>query len=217
VTGVQTCALPISWDEGLSNMLVSILSWVAVVIVAGTSIALLISRDWRWDLGILAGQYVGVFILVAQHWPLGMAAAKLVTGWMATAALGMTLTALPQRPEIVEQSWPQGRFFRLFVAGMMLVLTAAVTPRLQNVLGGVGAPVIAGAVLLTGIGLLQLAMSSQIARMIFGLLTVLAGFEILYAAVEGSILVAALLAGVNLGLGLVGAYLLVASTPEEVA
>ena len=60
-------------------------------------------------------------------------------------------------------------------------------------------------------------MSSQIARVIFGLLTVLAGFEVLYAAVEGSILVAALLAGVTLGLGLVGAYLLVASTPEEVA
>ena len=198
-------------------MIASILSWIAVVIVAGTSIALLISRDWRWDLGILAGQYVGVFILVAQHWPLGMAAAKLVTGWMATAALGMTLTALPQRPEMVEQSWPQGRVFRLFVAGMMLVLTIAVTPRLQNILGGVGAPVIAGTVLLTGIGLLQLAMSSQIARVIFGLLTVLAGFEVLYAAVEGSILVAALLAGVTLGLGLVGAYLLVASTPEEVA
>jgi hypothetical protein len=197
-------------------MLASILSWVAVVIVTVTSISLLISRDWRWDLGILAGQYVGAFILVAQHWPLGMAAAKLVTGWMATAALGMTLTALPLQPEIVERSWPQGRIFRLFIAGIIVVLTIAATSRLQNALGGVDAPVIAGAVLLIGIGLLQLAMSSQIARVIFGLLTVLAGFEVLYAAVEGSILVAALLVVVNLGLGLVGAYLIAASVPEEV-
>jgi len=41
---------------------------------------------------------------------------------------------------------------------------------------------------------------------IVGLLTVLAGFEIMYAAVESSALVTALLAVVNLGLALAGAY-----------
>ena len=41
-------------------------------------------------------------------------------------------------------------------------------------------------------------------------MTVLSGFEILYSAVEGSILVAALLATINLGLALVGAYLMIA-------
>jgi hypothetical protein len=45
-------------------------------------------------------------------------------------------------------------------------------------------------------------------------LTALSGFEILYAAMEGSILVAALLVVINLGLGLTGAYLLI-SSPEE--
>jgi hypothetical protein len=82
-------------------------------------------------------------------------------------------------------------------------------------MAGIGAPVIAGTILLTGIGLLHLGTSSQIARVIFALLTVLGGFEILYAAVEGSILVAALLAVVNLGLGLVGAYLLNGAVTEE--
>jgi hypothetical protein len=48
-----------------------------------------------------------------------------------------------------------------------------------------------------------------------GLLTVLSGFEILYSAVEVSALVTGLLAGVNLGLALVGAYLLLAPTLEE--
>ena len=196
-------------------MLAAVLSWTAVVIVAGTSTGLFLNRDWRWDLGLLAVQYLGVSILVAQHWPLGMAAAKLVTGWMATAALGMTLTALPPRQEPEERFWPQGLGFRLFMVGMIIILTIAVTPRMANSLSGVGAPVIAGTILLTGIGLLHLGTSSQIARVIFGLLTVLSGFEILYAAVEGSILVAALLAVVNLGLGLVGAYLLNATVTEE--
>ncbi len=192
-----------------------ILSWLAVVVVGITATGLLLNRDWRWDLGLLASQYLGVSILVGQHWPLGMAAAKLVTGWMATAALGMTLTTLPPQPEPIEQFWPQGRTFRLFMAGMIMILTIAVTPQIETGVAGIGAPVIAGAILLIGIGLLHLGTNSQIARVIFGLLTVLAGFETLYAALEGSILVAALLAGVNLGLGLVGAYLLNASVPEE--
>jgi hypothetical protein len=47
-------------------------------------------------------------------------------------------------------------------------------------------------------------------------MTVLSGFEILYAAVEGSVLVAALLAIINLGLALVGSYLLIAENAQEV-
>jgi hypothetical protein len=40
----------------------------------------------------------------------------------------------------------------------------------------------------------------------------LTGFEILYAAIESSILVAGLLAVTNLGLGIAGSYLLLAGT-----
>ena len=196
-------------------MIPSILAWTAVLIVTVTSAGLLLYRDWRWDLGLLTVQYVGVAILVAQHWPLGMAAAKLVTGWMTTAALGITLTSLaPQEPP-VEGLWPEGRTFRLFMVGMIVVLAAAITPRVEQTLAGIGAPVVAGTVILTGVGLLHLGTSSRILRVVLALLTVLGGFEILYAALEGSILVAALLAVINLGLGLVGAYLLNAAAPEE--
>jgi len=68
--------------------------------------------------------------------------------------------------------------------------------------------------MLIGIGLLQLSLSSHLLRVIIGLLTILSGFEIIYAAVETSALVTGLLAGVNLGLALVGAYLLIAPTME---
>lgn len=195
-------------------MFAVILAWVAVGMVAITSAGLLLYRDWRWSLGLLTAQYVGIGILVSQHWPLGMAAVKLVTGWMTTAALAMTLTALPAEEAPPEGLWPQGRVFRLFLVGMMIVLAGAVTPRLQEAVSGIGAPVVAGSVILIGIGLLQLGTSSEVLRTILALLTVLGGFEVLYAALESSILVAALLAVVNLGLGLVGAYLLNASSPE---
>jgi hypothetical protein len=60
--------------------------------------------------------------------------------------------------------------------------------------------------LLVGLGLLHLGITSDSFQVIIGLLTVLAGFEIMYAAVESSALVTALLAVVNLGLALAGAY-----------
>ncbi len=198
-------------------MIVAVLAWIAVLIVTVTSAGLLLVRDWRWSLGLLTAQYVGIAILVGQHWPIAMAAAKLVTGWMTTAALSITLTSLPSYSPPAEGFWPQGRIFRFFLVGMVIVLAAALTPRVEQVLAGIGAPVVAGAIVLAGVGLLQLGTSSQIFRVILALLTVLGGFEVLYAALEGSILVAALLAVVNLGLGLVGAYLLSLSVPEETA
>ena len=113
-------------------MLEAILAWVAVVLLLATSTGLLINRDWRWDIGFLSIQYLGAAILVAQHWPLGMAAAKLVTGWMATAALGMTLNALPPHEEAAEGFWPRGRAFRFFMVGMIVILAISAAPRVES-------------------------------------------------------------------------------------
>jgi len=196
-------------------MLAQVLAWSAAGVVAATATGVLVARDWRWNLGFMAAQYLGAAALASTHWPIGMAAALLVTGWMTVAALGMTLTALPPQSEFTDKSWPQGRAFRLFMAGMIFVLAAGLTPRVQTSMAGVEPPVIAGSILLAGIGFLQLGTSSQIARIMLGLLTVLTGFEVFYAAVEGSILVAGMLSVVILGLGLAGAYLLNASIPED--
>jgi len=193
----------------------TIISWAAVALVAVTATGLLLAQDWRWSLGLLGAQYLGAAVLATQHWPLGMAAAKLVAGWMATAALGMTLTATAERTETPEGGWPQGRTFRILMAGMVFVLAGVLTPRVENVITGVGAPVIAGTIILIGLGWLQLGSSGHVPRIIIGLLTVLAGFETFYAAVESSILVAGLLAVVTLGLGLVGAFLLISPTAED--
>lgn len=196
-------------------MLITALAWAAVALILATSTGLLISRDWRWSLGLLAVQYLALFILVDVHWPTGMAAAKLVTGWMAVAVLGISRIGLAEDAQ-GEASWPQSRLFRLLAAALVVMLALAVTPRVPVLLPGIELPAVAGGMLLLGIGLLHLGITAQPLRVITGLLTVLAGFEVLYASVEGSILVAALLAGVTLGLALVGAYLLTAAPPPPV-
>ena len=192
-------------------------SWIAVVIILVTCSGLLIVRDWRWSLILLAIQYFCMFILTLQHWPLGMAAVKLVAGWMSAAILGMTRSSFAAQEFEESSIWPRGRLFRLFAAGVVLLIVSATTPGVDTIMADAGFAVTGGSLLLIGMGLLHLGITSYILRVVIGLMTVLSGFEILYSAVEGSILVAALLAVINLGLALVGAYLLIAeNSPHEV-
>ena len=192
----------------------TIAAWIAAGFILATAIGLLVSRDWRLELGFLGLQYVGVFWLTNQHWPISMAAIKLVTGWMAIATLGMTRLNIKETSEDSEKFWPQGWFFRLFAASVVTIIAITSAPRVEGVIPGIGLPVISGSLFLLGLGTLHLGMTAQPFRVIVGLLTVLSGFETLYAALESSVLVAAMLSVVNLGLALVGAYLLTARTPE---
>src|SRR5574338_1371978 len=96
-------------------------AWAAVILILITSTGLLLVHDWRWSIILLAVQYLGVFVLTLQHWPLGMASVKLVAGWMSAAILGMTRSSFPSQ-EMEEGFWPRGRLFRLFAAGIVLLI-----------------------------------------------------------------------------------------------
>lgn len=189
------------------------LAWIAIVLVVVTSVGVLLARDWRWLVSFLAAQYVGVFILTLQHLPLGMATVKVIAGWMGAAILGMTRSSLDEADG--DGILPQGRFFRLVAAGIVALVAAASAPAVDTMMADAGTAVAAGSLLLIGMGLLHLGVTDQPLRVTVGLMTVLAGFEVLYAAVENSVLVAALLAIINLGLALVGAYLMTASNADE--
>ncbi len=195
-------------------MLIDIFSWVMVLLILIASGAMLTSKDWRIQLGALAMQYLAAFWLVTRHQPFVVGSAKLVTGWMVVAALGMTRLSVPNTDEDQSTDGPNNRWFSIVLLGVVALITAGATPQIEAVIPGLGLPVIAGGLLLISTGLIHLGLTSDILRVIISLLTIIAGFEIIYAAVENSILVAGLLALTNLALGLVGCYLLLAgNTP----
>jgi hypothetical protein len=198
-------------------MFTDIISWIAVGLILATSTTILITRDWRVSLGALAVQYIAAFWLVTRHLPFVMGSVKLIAGWMVVAALGMTRLGLPaSEDEGQDTFWPRGGWFRVILMFIVALVTAGSTLRIEASIPGLGLPVIAGSLILIGAGVVHLGVTSDLLRVTLGLLTMLAGFEILYAAVETSILVTGLLAIVNLGLGMVGSYMLIAgSTPLE--
>jgi hypothetical protein len=188
-----------------------ILNWLAFLLALVSSVGLLLHRNWRWGISWLAFLYLIFFWLVQTQLPIPMATAKLVTGWMACTILSIAQFNKSSVEE-GEVPWPQGRLFRLFATGIMMATSFALSLS-ASIWLGLGLPITWGSLLLIGMGLLQLGFSSQPFRVIIGLLTVLAGYEIIYATVESSTLVAALLSVVNLGLALAGAYFL--NTPFE--
>ncbi|OGO11949.1 MAG: hypothetical protein A2Y53_01470 [Chloroflexi bacterium RBG_16_47_49] len=184
----------------------------AVLLVGLTAIFILISRDWRYCIAALALQYIGVFLLVNASWPIEMAVAKMVAGWMAGAILGIAMTSGSESWREPEQSMIFGPVFKIMAAAILILTITSVVLHSESWLSMITLPIRWGSFILISIGLLQLSLTSHPLRVIIGLLTTLSGFEIIYAVIETSILVTGLLAGVNLGLALVGAYLLIAPT-----
>lgn len=199
-------------------MLADIVSWVAVGLAFLTSTVILVSRDWRVSLGALALQYLAAFWLVTRHLPFAMGSVKLIAGWMVVATLGMTRLGLANvEGQEADTFFPRGRSFRIALMGIVALAAAGAASRIETAIPGLGLPVIVGSLLLIGGGVAHLGVTDDLLRITLGLLTMLSGFEILYAAVESAILVTGLLAVINLGLGVLGSYLLVAGSMPLVA
>ena len=90
---------------------------------------------------------------------------------------------------------------------MILVATFALALRVVDWLD-ISLPIAWAGLLMIVFSLLHLGITSDPFQVIIGLLTLMAGFEILYAFVENSALVTASLAVIDLGLALAGAYFL---------
>jgi hypothetical protein len=191
------------------------LAWIAAGTIFLTSVSLLISRNWRISIILLAVQYLAMFLLLLLRLPVGLATVKVVAGWMSSAILGMTRSGLTGESVDEEGIWPRGRLFRLFMAGVVGILVAGATPEVESLMANAGYAVIGGGLMLIAMGLLHLGITSQVLRVTLGLMTVLTGFEILYATVEASALVTGLLAVITLGLALVGSYLMIASASSH--
>lgn len=199
-------------------MLINIISWMTVGLIIATSAALLINRDWQFKLGALAVQYLAAFWLVTRHLPFIMGSVKLIAGWVVVAVLGMTRLGI-SAPKVNDENifLSRGQWFQIILISIVVLVAAGSTSRIEARIPGLGLPVIAGSIILIGAGIIKLGITSDLLDIILGLLTTLTGFEILYAAVESSILVTGLLAATNLGLGIAGSYLLITGpSPIEV-
>jgi len=193
-----------------------IFEWLAipaVLILVGTSLTILIDLKLRWSLFMLGVQFIAAFWLLGLNLPVGLAASQLVVGLIVVALI---MASLPAGEPDLEIQDSFRYLFRILAAGLVWLLMFSLSPYLEAILGA-RIEIIWGGLVLTGIGLLQLGMTSNVPKVTLGLLTLLSGFQILYSSIEQSALVSGLLAVVNLGLGLVCVYWAALKAREEQA
>ena len=194
----------------------SLFQTLSVALLFLCAVGILLVKNWRWMTGLLALQYIGVLSLVSISWPVEIAVVKLVAGWMAAAVLFLTYVNIPDSAAETqnELSFPE-IFFRGFTAVLIGISMYSLVPVAMRWFLGATNQQTLGGLLLLGLGLLQLGLSREAIRIVIGVLTVISGFEILYATLEASVLMTGLLAILNIGIAFVGAYLLLASYLEE--
>ena len=186
-------------------MFSSLFAYLGLGMIMVSSMLLLIGQNHRFSMVLLAVQYLALFFLIVQVWPLGLAAVKMISGWMGVAILAATL--LPRAASYDLETGISSRLFRVLLGVLVWVLFFTIAPFFARWLPIPYVFLWSGGILL-GVGLLQLGIFHSPLQVIIGLLTVLSGFEILYAAVENSTLVTVLLAVITLGLAIGGAYIL---------
>jgi hypothetical protein len=216
-----------------------LLAFPAVFLSILTAALTLTARGWRLALILLAIQYLAVFTLVGASWPVGLAAIKLIAGATAATLLWMAALGLPTEARLetfakaeagspprstrmdgladwLGLNWTSRRgsparpVFRLLAGALAGMAAASFVPAVRIGLPTVSLAEAWGGSMLIALGVLQLGFSNRPLSVIIGILTTLSGFEVIYAAMEQSALVAGLLAVVTVGLALAGAYLITA-------
>jgi hypothetical protein len=179
---------------------------IALIILFCTALTLLVVRN-RWFLLVTLGvQYIGVFLLVGLTWPLEMAVVKLVTGWITASVLGLGIFNHSNKDEISETVDNSKILFRIFMVILVVLSVFTISPEIAKWLLYASYEQILGSLILIFLGILHLGFSKIPFRVSLGLLTFMAGFEVIYATVETSPVVAGFLSFVSLCIGLMGSY-----------
>ena len=189
-------------------------SGLSLVLLAGIALLLVMVSNWKSLLILLALLYAGETLLISESWPISIVVVKLIAGWMAVGMLGLTVWSGREEDWKLSSPGLPRLVFRGLSAVLVGVSVISFYGEARQWFLGASPTQIYGGLFLFGLGLVQLGLSRQPLRIILGLLTVMAGFEILYATVEGSLLMTILLGSLNLGIAFVGSYLLSVSDEE---
>ncbi len=136
---------------------------------------------------------------------------KLIVGWMAGAVLAASQLNLGEELPVSDLA---GRIFRGFVMIFGIIVAFSILPAAEQWIP-IERSLLTGGLILLISGLIQLGLTGNPFRLSIGLLTFLAGFEMIYAGLVSSVLVVGLLGLINLGVGLAGSYFILSPSLEE--
>lgn len=199
----------------MADLIGALVPILAAMLVTLAAICLLAFADWRISTFFLCLLYLGVLLLTAASWPLALSMTRLVAGWMAAAIVGMA--AASGKTETGPSSSHVSPLFTLFAALLAGAAGLSQVPQLETTFPGISLAQSWGAAMLVCLGVVKIGLSGEPFPIITGLLTTLAGFGVIVPVLNAAPLTAGLLAAIDLGLALAGAYLMLAPAMESSA
>jgi hypothetical protein len=173
-----------------------------VLLILLAILGMLVLNDWRRNIIAFAALYLGIFILLVQVLPLILSSVLLITGWMSALLLGLNL---PKEDSERGEGLLSKRLFRVFSTILIWILALVISKSVSSVFQ-VSPEIAFSVVAIYGSGLLQLGMKTRPLFVILGILTVFAGFELLYSSIETSVLINGLLSAISLLIAFIGSF-----------
>ena len=183
---------------------------LAVILLLSAAINL-VRRQWTLNIFALGLQYICIFLLILEVRSAFLAGIKLIVGLMVSLMLYLTLKSSGLIESILlRRHVTSGEIFRGTIALLLALISFLAAPALQQSAFPQSSQLLLTASLgLILFGLFQMGTITEPLYLVIGLLTFLSGFELLYASLEFSRLLEALLTAVNLSLALVGSFFIV--------
>lgn len=158
-------------------------------------------RPWR--IGVLAGMFLVQFIVISYLAKWMISLTLLILGWMACAVLG---TGRSNQISDTENLSRSELIFRVFTYLFFVAAAFFLAQKSTSVFTDLTFfPAFLGIGMMI-MGLLTTGFVRPYYNVIFGLLMVIAGFEIVYYSLELSMLVVGLFGAVKMGLAFFGSY-----------
>lgn len=185
-------------------------TFFAAVLLLSAAINL-VRRQWTLNIFALGFQYICVFLLMQEVRSPLLAGIKLLVGLMVSLMLFLTLKSSGLIESILlRRHVSSGEIFRGTIALLLALISFLAAPALQQSAFPQSSQLLLTASLgLILFGLFQMGTITEPLYLAIGLLTFLSGFELLYASLEFSRILEALLTAVNLSLALIGSFFIV--------
>ena len=184
------------------------IQWISAFVLIITSVLLVYDLEWQVNAGLLGLQFFAVFIMLLVFWPLNLSGSFFITSWVSILILTISLNQSSKGTIIKINFLSFEKIFHLLTALLLLVVIMTSYKSLANWFPSASSPLLISSLSLIFLGFLTIAFAKSIERILTGLLSFLAGFEITFTQVDNSILMVTLVCSTILLLTLIGTYLL---------
>lgn len=176
---------------------------ILIVATFAALITILMGESWRFRIAGLAVVYLVSFVVILQIWPVALASVKLIAGWMGVVL--MSASQISKQESYRTRPLNSQSIFRLLITLLVWIVINAAANTFNEWIPIPYTNLYIGLITIGG-GLIFASVNKGIFNVIIGILTLLAGFDIIYSSLEGSALVTGIFALIIIFISLLNTY-----------